>query len=130
MSAEELARKKSVRAAHRAGATRMVNQVGELLGADTVDLDELTLLQTNLSAKSKTLEALDAQIVDLTPDAQLEEEVGRADEYSERIQRSLLKIRKALRATEPPTRTGFCDARADTTREPAGGDGPTDETTD
>ena len=74
---EEILRK-SLRAAHRAGATRMVDQVGDLLGAGTVDLDELTLLQTNLSTKSKTLEVLDAQIVDLTPDAELEEEICRA----------------------------------------------------
>ena len=57
------------------------------------------LLQTNLSTKSKTLEALDAQIVDLAPDAKLEEEIGRAEEYLEKIQRALLKIHKALRAT-------------------------------
>ena len=83
---EELPRKKSLRAAHRVGATRMVNQAGDLLGAETVDLDELTLLQTHLSTKSKTLEALDAQIVDLTPDAELEEEIGRAEEYFEKDQ--------------------------------------------
>ena len=128
MSAEELARKKSVRAAHRAGATRMVNQLGDLLGADIVDFDELTLLQANLSTKSKTLEALDAQIVDLTPDAQLEEEIGKADEYSEKIQRSLLKICKALKATG--LRVDTRDAYADTTHGPARSDGPTDEATD
>ena len=71
---EELPQKKSLHAAHRAGATRMVHHVGDLLGAETVDLDELMLLQTNLSTKSKTLGALDTQIVDLTPDAKLEEE--------------------------------------------------------
>ena len=102
---EELPRKKSIRAAHRAGATRMVNQVGDLLGAETVEFDELTLFQTNLSTKSETLEALDAQIVDLTPDAELEDEIGRANEYLEKIQRALLKIGKVVSAT--PTRTGL-----------------------
>ena len=82
---EELPRKKSIRAAHRAGATRMVNQIGDLLGAETVEFDELTLLQTNLSTKSEILEALDAQIVDLTPDAELEDEIGNAKEYLEKM---------------------------------------------
>ena len=82
---EELPRKKSVRAAHRAGATRMMNQVGDLLGEETLHVDKLTLLQANLSSKSKTLEALDAQSVGLTPNSELEEEIGRADECFERI---------------------------------------------
>ena len=120
---EELLWKKSLRAAHRAGGNRIVNQVGDLLGAQTVDPDELTLLQTNLFTKSKPLEALDAQIVDLTPNAELEEEIVRAEEYLEKIQRALLKIHKALRAT--PTQTGL---RADATHEPVCG-GPTDEAT-
>ena len=47
---EELPREKSLRAAHRAGATRIANQVGDLLGAETLDVDELTLLLTNLSS--------------------------------------------------------------------------------
>ena len=97
MSAEEeLTRRKNLRAAHRAGATRLMNRAGDLLGADPLDLDELTLLRTNLLAKSKTLEDMDTQVVELTPDGQLEEEIGRADEYSEKMQRSLLKISKAL----------------------------------
>ena len=70
---EELLWKKSLHAVHPTGVTWMVNQVGDLLGAETVDFDELTLLQTNLSTKSKTLEDLDAQIVDFTPNAKLEE---------------------------------------------------------
>ena len=66
MSAEEeLTRKTRVRAAHRAGATRLINQARDLLGSE-LDADELTFLQTNLLSKSKTLEALNTQIVELT----------------------------------------------------------------
>ncbi|MCG8625962.1 MAG: hypothetical protein MJE68_28690, partial [Proteobacteria bacterium] len=67
-----------------------------------VNADELTLLQTNLSTKLTTLETLNKEIVDLVPEDQLEEEIGRADKYSEKIQRTLLRISKALRST-PPT---------------------------
>ena len=78
-----------------------MGQAGALIEATPVDADELALLQANLSTKLTTLEALNSEIVELTPEAQLEEEIGRADEYSERIQRTLLQIRKAL--NPPPT---------------------------
>ena len=67
-----------------------------------INVDELALLQTNLSTKLMTLEALNTEIVELTPEAQLEEGIGRADEYSERIQWMLLQIRKGL-IPSPPT---------------------------
>ena len=81
MSAEEaLVRRKKVRAAHRSSATRLMGQVGALIETTPVDTDELVLLQTNLSTKLMTLEALNTEIVELTPEAQPEEEIGRADE--------------------------------------------------
>ena len=78
---EALARKKNVRGAHRASATRLMNQADTLLAATPMDAD---VLQTTLSAKLKTLETLNAEIEELTPEAQLEDEIGRADEYSEK----------------------------------------------
>ena len=92
---EALACKKNVRAAHRS-ATRLINQAGSLLEATPRDVNELALLQTSLSAKLTKLEALNGEVAEFTPEAQLEDEVGRADEYSERIQRALLRLRKAL----------------------------------
>ena len=101
MTSEELARKK-VCAAHRTSATRLLGQADALVDTTPVNADELMLLQTNLSTKLTTLETLNKEIVELVPEDQLEEEIGRADEYSERIQRMLLRISKALRPT-PPT---------------------------
>ncbi len=107
---EDLARKKSVRAAHRSSTTRLLNQADAVLEAETLDAEELVLLQTNLTAKIKTLEALNIEMVELTPEEQLETEIERADEYSEKVQRSLMRIRKALRkrpsvsATRSPDR--------------------------
>lgn len=100
---ETLACKKIVRAAHRASATRLMNQAELLIGADPMNPDDLTLLQTNLSTKLTTFGDLNGEIVELNPEAQLEDEIGRADEYSERIQRVLLQIHKAL---NPPPTTG------------------------
>ena len=57
-SEETLARKKKIRAAHRTSATRLMGQAGALIEATPVNADELTLLQTNLSTKLTTLEAI------------------------------------------------------------------------
>ena len=71
---EELVRKKSVRAAHRSSTTKLLNQADAVLGAEPLDADELVLLQTNLTTKIKTLEALNVEIVELTPKDQLARE--------------------------------------------------------
>ena len=103
MAEEALARKKKIRAAHRSSATRLMGQAGALIEATPINADELALMETNLSGKLTTLEAANAEIVELTPEPQLEEEIGRADEYSENLQRSLLQIRKALKTLSPST---------------------------
>ena len=97
-----LGRKRKLRGAHRSSATRLVSQAEALIAETSIDGDELALLQTSLSSKFTTLEALNKEIVELTPEDQLEEEVGRADDYAARIQKALLQIHKALKPT-PPT---------------------------
>ena len=76
---EELNRKKSVRAAHKSFATRLMNQGDARMAAEPLDTDELTLVQTNLKAKVQILEALNTEVVELTPEDQLENEIERAD---------------------------------------------------
>ena len=112
MTSEELARKKKVRAAHRTSATRLLGQADALIDTTPINADELTLLQTNLSTKLTTLETLNKEIVELVPEDQLEEEIGRVDEYSERIQRTLLRISKALRLTPPTDKSRDIPPRA------------------
>ena len=57
----------TVRATHWSSATRLKGQAGPLIEATPVDADELALMQTNLSTKLTTLEALNTEIVELTP---------------------------------------------------------------
>ena len=45
-----------------------MDQASALIEATPVDADELTLLQTTLSMKLMTLEALNTEIVELTPE--------------------------------------------------------------
>lgn len=108
---EELARKKSIRAAPRSSTTRLLNQADTLLGAEPPDTDELELIQTNITAKMEILGGLNVDIVGLTPDDQLDNEVERADEYSEKMQRCLMWIRKALMSQSPVPTVRPSDSR-------------------
>ena len=83
MSSEEtLERKKRVRTAHIASASRLLSQAEFLLEDSRIDVDALALLQTNLSAMLIALEALDKVLVELVSAEELEE-IGIADEYME-----------------------------------------------
>ena len=62
---EALAHKKNVCAAHRASATRLMNQADTLIAATPMEADDVALLQTTLSTKLK----------ELTPEAQLEDKI-------------------------------------------------------
>ena len=101
---EALARKKRVRGAHRASTTRLMGQAEALMAERPVKIDELSSRQTSLSKKAKILATLDDEIIDAVDDDQLEEEIGRADEYSEQVQRILLKIERLLMTA--PTASG------------------------
>ena len=65
----------------------------ELLKVDHVIIDKLTLVQNSLRTKLRKLEGLDAEILAAVPDNQLEDEVQTADDYTEGIQRMLLRIK-------------------------------------
>ena len=75
-SEETLARKKKVRTAHRASASRLLSQAESALGDSRIYVNALALLQTNLSAKLTMLEALDKELVELVPAEELEDEIG------------------------------------------------------
>lgn len=78
--AEELARKKKVRGGHKASATRMVTRVEELLKAKGT-LDPSKLNQLDMSLREK----LDAEVLGLTTEDELDDKIVQADLYKERI---------------------------------------------
>lgn len=55
----------------------------------------------SLATKFKTLSALDTEIAGVILEEELEDDIGIADEYAERIQRTQIKIKG--RKTSPPT---------------------------
>ena len=97
MLKEALPRKK-IRADHRASATRLLNQIDGALGATPTDSDKLAQLKLSLQEKLETLKQLDSEIVDLTPEDGLEEEIEQADGYKDNVYRALTMIDKALNA--------------------------------
>ena len=85
---DSLARKRKVRAAHRASVTRMITQASELLSAASVGGPEPAKLRQKrdaLSTKAELLSKLDADILEAVNEDNLEEEIEVADMVRERI---------------------------------------------
>ena len=121
--AEGLAKKKLIRAGHRASATRTLTKVNDALVADTAP-DEARLLQLKLSLEEKlgTLKLLDSEIVELIDGDALATEIEEADDYKSEIYAALVRIDKALKLTTtpaPPTRAPTYEMTPARTPEPS-----------
>ena len=92
--AEEAARKKRVRAAHRGSATRLTAQLEHIL--DSGDTRQMKQLRQSLTDKLQVLTKLDGELVELVQDDQLEEEVEQADLVRERITLALISLDDGL----------------------------------
>lgn len=96
-------KKKRIRAGHRSSTTRLLSEVDTAIGASPLEDDKLSQLKLCLDEKLQTLKQLDAEIVELVPEEELEAEITGADECKERIFSALTRIDKALRRpTDPP----------------------------
>ena len=78
-----LVRKKKICAGHKVSATRMLTNVNELLSTlepgPTTDTSKLTQLKLSLQEKLKILRQLDSEILDLTEEDHLVDEIKQAD---------------------------------------------------
>ncbi len=83
--AEELVRKKRLRAGHRASTTRILGQVQPAITAEPLDVSKINQLKRSLEDKLRTLSVLDEEILGLMGEEAIEEEIGQADEIKERI---------------------------------------------
>ena len=126
--AEQLLRKKRVRAGHRASATRIQGQITTTLGAVPPNAERLSTLKLALEAKQKTLKELDAEIVVLTPDEELDDEIQQADECQENIFEVLVQVGRTLTPVTAPTAPATTERTA--TLPPATVDRATDEPED
>ena len=82
---EALPRKKRIRAGHHSSATRILGQITTALEGTPPDQDRLALLKLTLNAKLETLNRLDSEIIELTAEADLDDEIQQSDDYKERI---------------------------------------------
>ena len=92
-------RKVNVRRAHRASATKSVNQIEDAI--ESHDRHRLKLLKQSLTDKLATLAKLDDDIMELTGEDDLETEVEQADEIRDKISLAILKIEDALAPHDP-----------------------------
>ena len=116
---EELAKKKGVRGAHKASATKIMQQVTELVESETPNKTKLACLRLALNEKLETLKALDAEVIELIEDDSVVTDIERADEFKETVFSSLLSIDRILERLKPPpvsTTTPMSDPSS--TREP------------
>lgn len=99
--AEDLAKKKRIRAGHRASTTQTLTKVNNAFVAESTDEAKLSQLELVLEKKLGTLKLLDSQIVELTEEDALATEIERAEEYKSEIYAALVRINKALKLTTP-----------------------------
>ena len=111
MSTEDV-KKKRIRSGYRGSTTRLLSEVDTALEATPLDCDKLSQLKMCLNEKLQTLKQLDAEIVELVDEAELEAEIDGADRYKKNVFSALTRIDKALRrngtpppAAAPPTTT-------------------------
>lgn len=106
--AEGLARKRRIRAGHKASATKTIAKVDELMAApdgDKIDKSKISQLKLSLEEKLATVKQLDGDILELTEDDKVDEEIEQADLFKEGIYTAIVRIERLLAATPiaPPT---------------------------
>ena len=99
--AEELARKRRQRAGHRSSAKRIISSVIDVLGGGDISQvreHEIKLKQQrdSLQQKLNTLRQLDAEILDLVAEEEIEGEIERADLLEENVQLAIANIENTL----------------------------------
>ena len=101
--AEALAKKKRIRAGHKAYATKTIRQFEDILASETPDKERLSLLRLTLNEKLETIKVLVSKVIDLIEDDEaLASEIDQADDYKESIFNALIRIDRIVKAS--PTR--------------------------
>ena len=100
----DLARKKRIRAGHKASVTKTMTKVDAALSAEPVAVSSLPLLKLTLKEKLEVIRTLDSEVLELIEEeGALTTEIQQADEYRESIHSYLLRIEAALGLATPPT---------------------------
>ena len=80
--AAALAKKKRIRAGHKASATKTMSKIDDIVGTDSPDSSTLSLMKLTLKEKLETIRVLDSEIVELIDDeAAVTTEIEQTDGY-------------------------------------------------
>ena len=95
----ELARKKKVRAGHRASTTRILGQIDAAVTTEPLDVPKITQLRRSLEDKLTSLTALADEVLPLLEEEAIEAEIIQADEIKEHVYAALSELEVALKPT-------------------------------
>ena len=99
----DLARKKRIRAGHKASITKTMAKVDDALAAEPVAVSGLPLLRLTLKENLEVIRTLDSEVIELIEEGEaLITEIQQAGEYRESIHSYLLRIEVALGPATPP----------------------------
>jgi len=101
----ELAKKKRIRGAHKASATKLMQQVADIVATetDTPNHTKLSCQRQTLNEKLTTIKALDTEIIELLDDEDaVVEDIAGADGFKEKFFISLLLLDKLMESLKPP----------------------------
>lgn len=101
--AEELVRKKRLRAGHRASTMRILGQDQPAITAKPLNVSKINQLKRSLEDKLHTLSVLDEEILGLMEGEAIEEEIVQADEIKECIYAAQSRLDYASLPVRPST---------------------------
>ena len=104
----EISRKKKLRGAHRASATRLQKTVSELLVSFDPNKSEefmprLNQLKTSMQEKLKILSTLDEEILNVIDEVNIDDEIAQSDVCREDLQLALENIERVIRTISLPS---------------------------
>ena len=115
---DELAKKKKVRGAHKASATKIIQQVNELVRSKHPNHTKLSCLKLTLKEKFETIKALDDEVIKLIDGNGIVEDIERADEFKETVFNSFLSIDRLMERLRPMSVVTTTDVRDSDTHTP------------
>ena len=104
---EELTRKRKVRGGNRASAKRILGDIQTTLSSEPTDTARITKLHQIIEEKLKVLTALDEEILALTDNDSIEEEIVIADQFKEVVQGASSELAHVL---NPVTALSKCNS--------------------
>ena len=108
---DDLAKKRRVRGAHKASATKIMTQISELVGSEHPNQAKLACLRLALNEKLEVIKALDTEAIELIQDDGLDADIERADEFKETIFSALLSVDHLLKRLNPTPVTTTASVR-------------------